>query len=128
MTDAGSACKGAASHARCHLQQLAGIHCLASVCAEHGPGCFIHRPRFWAALALLILWTAARTTLLSWADLSYVLPVTAIGYVLTLVTGMFSCMRRSLRCGAGAATLLVVAGVILAATTPAQTTHENEPR
>src|SRR4051794_13068024 len=82
-------------------------------------------PSVLGGVALLVLWTLTRTTLLSWADLSYVLPVTAIGYVLTLVTGMvflnevISPMRWT-------ATLLIVAGVILAATTPAQTTHENQ--
>src|ERR1039458_6186840 len=33
--------------------------------------------------ALLILWLLSRMTLLGWADLSYVLPVTSIRYVLS---------------------------------------------
>ena len=39
----------------------------------------------WVALgvALLIVWTLTHMALLSWADLSYVMPVTAIGYVVT---------------------------------------------
>ena len=43
----------------------------------------------WVAVgvALLILWLLSRMTLLSWADLSYVLPVTSIGYVLTALAG-----------------------------------------
>ena len=36
-------------------------------------------------IALLILWMLTRMTLLGWADLSYVLPVTAIGYALSTV-------------------------------------------
>ena len=36
---------------------------------------------------LLILWLLSRMTLLGWADLSYVLPVTSIGYVLSAVLG-----------------------------------------
>src|SRR6202163_545345 len=36
---------------------------------------------------LLILWLLSRMTLLGWADLSYVLPVTAMGYVLSAVLG-----------------------------------------
>lgn len=32
---------------------------------------------------LLIFWTLTHMALLSWADLSYVMPVTAMGYVLT---------------------------------------------
>jgi len=45
----------------------------------------------WVALgvALLIVWTLSHMALLSWADLSYVLPVTAIGYVLTAISGRF---------------------------------------
>src|SRR5450432_4170785 len=45
----------------------------------------------WVALgvALLILWTLTHMALLSWADLSYVLPVTAIGYILTALSGRF---------------------------------------
>jgi uncharacterized membrane protein len=39
-------------------------------------------------VALLILWLLARMTLLSWADLSWVLPVTAIGYVLSAAAGL----------------------------------------
>jgi drug/metabolite transporter (DMT)-like permease len=43
----------------------------------------------WVALgvALLILWTLTQMALLSWADLSYVMPVTAIGYVVTAFAG-----------------------------------------
>ena len=39
----------------------------------------------WVALgvALLIVWTLTHMALLSWADLSYVMPVTAISYVVT---------------------------------------------
>jgi drug/metabolite transporter (DMT)-like permease len=43
----------------------------------------------WVALgvALLIVWLLSHMTLLSWADLSYVLPVTSVGYVLTALAG-----------------------------------------
>ncbi len=43
----------------------------------------------WVALgvALLIVWMLSRMALLSWADLSYVLPVTSIGYVLVAIVG-----------------------------------------
>lgn len=40
-------------------------------------------------VALLIVWTLSHMALLSWADLSYVLPVTGIGYVLTAFAGKF---------------------------------------
>jgi uncharacterized membrane protein len=43
----------------------------------------------WVSLGvtLLILWFLSRMTLLGWADLSYVLPVTSAGYVLSAVLG-----------------------------------------
>ncbi len=43
----------------------------------------------WVALGvvLLILWQMSRMALLSWADLSYVLPVTSVGYVLVALIG-----------------------------------------
>ena len=43
----------------------------------------------WVSLGvlLLILWLLSRMALLSWADLSYVLPVTSVGYVLVALTG-----------------------------------------
>ena len=43
----------------------------------------------WVAtgVALLILWTLTQMALLSWADLSYVMPVTASGYVVTAFAG-----------------------------------------
>jgi len=73
----------------------------------------------WVALGvtLLILWLFFHMVLLSWADLSYVLPVTSIGYVLVALTGRFflgetvSWMRWS-----GVA--MIVGGVILVGRTP----------
>ncbi len=43
----------------------------------------------WVALgvSLLIVWLVSQMTLLSWADLSYVLPVTSVGYVLAALAG-----------------------------------------
>ncbi len=40
-----------------------------------------------AGVCLLLVWMLAQMTLLSWADLSYVLPVTSIGYVLAALAG-----------------------------------------
>jgi drug/metabolite transporter (DMT)-like permease len=43
----------------------------------------------WVAFGviLLILWQMSRMALLSWADLSYVLPVTSVGYVIVALIG-----------------------------------------
>ena len=73
-----------------------------------------------SGVALLILWTLARMTLMSWADLSYILPVTAIGYVLSAVAGkIFLAEQISLIRWSG--TLLIVAGIVLVGRTQAET-------
>ena len=85
--------------------------------------------RPWVALGvlLLILWTLSRMALLSWADLSYVLPVTAIGYVLVAILGrVFLYEQISPQRWAGIA--LIVGGVALVSigSTP-QTARAAEP-
>ena len=49
----------------------------------------IFSPWVLTGTTLLILWLLSRMMLLSWADLSYVLPVTSIGYVLTAILGKY---------------------------------------
>src|SRR5438046_1676715 len=50
----------------------------------------LFQPWVAAGVLLLILWQLSRLTLLSWADLSYVLPVTSIGYVVVALLGKFA--------------------------------------
>ena len=70
-------------------------------------------------VSLLILWTVSRMTLMSWADLSYILPVTAIGYVLSALAGkLFLAEHISLLRWSG--TLLIVAGIALVGRTQAE--------
>lgn len=76
----------------------------------------------WVALgvALLILWTLTHMALLSWADLSYVLPVTAFAYVLTELSGKFllgEFISTQRWLGVG----LITIGVILVGRTPPST-------
>jgi drug/metabolite transporter (DMT)-like permease len=81
----------------------------------------------WVALGvvLLILWLLSRMTLLSWADLSYVLPVTAIGYALVALVGrVFLDEQIPLKRWAGIA--LIVAGVALVSLGTAPRTHAAE--
>ena len=83
----------------------------------------------WAALgvALLVLWLMSRMTLLSWADLSYVLPVTSIGYVLVALMGKVF-LQEQIGVKRWSGILLIVAGVALvSAATPPQTEHRPEP-
>jgi uncharacterized membrane protein len=72
----------------------------------------LFRPYVALGVALLVLWMLSRMALLSWADLSYVLPVTSIGYVLIALAGRFLLHEQiSARRWAGIA--LIVAGVSL---------------
>lgn len=68
----------------------------------------------WAALgvALLILWMMSRMALLSWADLSYVLPVTSVGYVLVALSGRFL-LNEQITFRRWAGILLIMSGVAL---------------
>src|ERR1700742_5245918 len=49
----------------------------------------IFTPWVMLGISLLIVWLLTRMALLSWADLSYVLPVTSLGYILTTVIGKY---------------------------------------
>ena len=72
----------------------------------------------WVALgvSLLIVWLLSQMTLLSWADLSYVLPVTSVGYVLAALAGrVFLHEEISLARWAGIA--LIMGGVIIVSKT-----------
>jgi drug/metabolite transporter (DMT)-like permease len=81
----------------------------------------------WVALGvvLLILWMTSRMTLLSWADLSYVLPVTAIGYVLVALLGHLL-LNEQIPVKRWAGIALIVAGVALVSLGTAPRTHTQE--
>ena len=83
----------------------------------------------WVAVgvALLILWLLSRMALLSWADLSYVLPVTAFGYVVSAFMGLIF-LKEHISTERWAGTLLIAAGIFLVALTAPHTTAEPEPR
>src|SRR4051812_22568970 len=72
----------------------------------------------WVALgvSLLIIWLLSHMALLSWADLSYVLPVTSIGYVLSALAGRFF-LHEDISNWRWAGILLIVLGVTLVART-----------
>jgi uncharacterized membrane protein len=72
---------------------------------------------------LLILWLLSRMTLLGWADLSYVLPVTSIAYVLSAVLGkVFFGEQVTWQRWLG--TGFIVAGIIFVGLTAANTTKQ----
>ena len=72
----------------------------------------------WVALgaSLLIIWLFTHMALLSWADLSYVLPVTSIAYVLTALAGRFF-LHEDISRWRWAGIGLIVLGVTLVART-----------
>ncbi len=77
----------------------------------------------WVAtgITLLILWMLSRMALLSWADLSFVLPVTSIGYVFSAVMGQ-AFLHEHVSWQRWSGTLLIVAGTALVGATAPRTT------
>ena len=81
-------------------------------------------PYVTAGICLLIVWMLARMALLSWADLSFVVPVTSIGYVLTSVVGrVFLGEHVSAKRWIGS--VLIMAGTALVGSTAVRT-HATE--
>ncbi len=72
---------------------------------------------------LLILWLLSRMTLLGWADLSYVLPVTSIAYVFSAVLGkVFFGEQVTWQRWLG--TAFIVVGIVFVGLTAANTTKQ----
>jgi drug/metabolite transporter (DMT)-like permease len=72
-------------------------------------------------VVLMIGSLGAQLALLSWADLSYVVPVTSVGYVLNALAGNLF-LHEPLSIVRWAAILLIMGGVTLVARTPRSTT------
>jgi len=72
----------------------------------------------WVALgtSLLIVWLLSTMALLSWADLSYVLPVTSMAYVLVALVGRFV-LHEAVSAAHWSGILLIMAGVALVGST-----------
>ena len=78
-------------------------------------------------VALLIVWLLSQMTLLSWADLSYVLPVTSVGYVLVALVGRFF-LHEADHAGRWAGIGLIMAGVVLVSRTEPRTRSTAQAR
>jgi drug/metabolite transporter (DMT)-like permease len=63
-------------------------------------------------IAMLILWMLTRMTLMSWADLSFVLPVTAAGYMAATLLGCFV-LHEAVSPDRWAGSVLILAGAVL---------------
>jgi uncharacterized membrane protein len=81
----------------------------------------IFSPWVLVGTTLLIFWLLSRMTLLGWADLSYVLPVTSIGYVLTTMLGRYF-FGEQVSWQRWLGTVLIVLGIILVGLTLPNTT------
>jgi drug/metabolite transporter (DMT)-like permease len=88
----------------------------------------LFQPWVAAGVLLLILWMLARMALLSWADLSYVLPVTSIGYVLVAIVGhIFLAEQITGTRWAGIALIMLGVALVSGGTEP-QTAPDREVR
>jgi len=72
----------------------------------------IFSPWVLLGISLLILWLLSRMALLSWADLTYVLPVTSLSYVASAITGHFF-LSEQITPSRWLGTLLIVAGTVI---------------
>lgn len=81
----------------------------------------IFSPWVLAGTILLTFWLLSRMTLLGWADLSYVLPITSAGYVLTALVGKYF-FAEQISWPRWLGTALIVAGTVLVGMTIPNTT------
>lgn len=77
------------------------------------------QPAALAGILVLIAWTLLRMKLLEKADLSFILPVTAVGYVLNAVAG-FALLHEQVSNRRWMGTLLIMAGAALTSITGAK--------
>ena len=83
----------------------------------------------WVALGvvLLVLWQLSRMALLSWADLSYVLPVTSVGYVVVALIGKVL-LNEDITGRRWMGIVLIMAGVALVSGSAPSTVPRGESR
>ena len=101
-----------------HISQPLSSHPIAYVRATFNP--FVA-----CGIALLILWMLTRMALLSWADLSFVLPLTGIGYILAAVLGRLF-LHESITVGHWIGTILIFSGTAVVGSTDRKTHWSRE--
>jgi len=77
-------------------------------------------PMVWLGTALLIVFFALYSAALSWADLSFVLPATAFGYVLNVAAGHYF-LNETVTPARWAGSLVITLGVFLVSRSGART-------
>jgi len=77
-------------------------------------------PWVFCGILLLAGWVLSRMALLSWADLSYVIPVTSIGFVLNAIMGALF-LNEVITPARWAGTFCIVGGTVLVGLTAPKT-------
>jgi drug/metabolite transporter (DMT)-like permease len=72
----------------------------------------IENPAVWAGTALLLVFFVLYSAALSWADLSFVLPATAFGYVVNVACGHFF-LSETVTPARWAGSVVITLGVVL---------------
>ena len=81
----------------------------------------IFNPWVLLGAALLLLWLLSRMILFSWADLSYVLPITSFSYVFNEVTGHYL-LGEQISWARWLGTVMITAGAAVVGLTQSNTT------
>lgn len=100
-----------------------GLRQIGSLVAEPPMAYIVALFNPWVAtgVSLLIVWMLSHMLLLSWADLSYVLPVTSVGYALVALSGRIF-LHEAVSLPRWAGIFLIVSGVVLVGRTEPKTT------
>jgi uncharacterized membrane protein len=85
---------------------------------------FLKNPWILAGVVVLAAWMYAQLAMLTWSDLSYLMPMTASGYVLTALLSVFV-LGESISVRRWTGIALISFGVLLVAETPPKTVHDS---
>lgn len=81
-------------------------------------------PYVLAGVAVLVVFLLTHMILLSWADLSYILPMTSAGYILVTLLSWWL-LEENVKTLRWLGTALIVAGMVLVGGTPVSTTKKS---
>ena len=102
---------------------ISGNYCLSVGMRSNGPADYVaafRNPWALAGIVLLIGWLTSQLSLLSWADLSYVLPITAAAYVGTAIVGALA-LHEHVSAWRWSGVGLIAAGMLLVSRTHPRT-------
>jgi drug/metabolite transporter (DMT)-like permease len=81
----------------------------------------LRNPWLYGGIALLATWMVSTLSMYTWADLTYILPVTASGYIVTAVLSRFV-LNEHVSAFRWAGSVVIAFGVVLVSETPERTT------